>query len=56
MTTDTHRDGRGHWVFTATYDDGSTYVLVHPEKFTPFTEVQKAAMIADAAGKFRGVA
>lgn len=55
ITTDTHRDGQGHWVFTARADDGSSYVLVHPDKFTPFTEEQKEAMKRDALCKFRGM-
>lgn len=53
MSVDTYRQPDGHWVFTAT-DGENKYTLVHPEKFTPFTEQQKHAMTCDAAGKFAG--
>ena len=43
----------GRWVFIAT-EDGNRYELVHPDKFTPFTEAQKHAMKLDALSKFAG--
>jgi hypothetical protein len=53
FTSDTFRRPDGRWVFVAE-EEGSTYELVHPDKFTPFTEAQLLAMKLDAMEKFDG--
>lgn len=56
--SDTFRRPDGRWVFIAIElnddDTQSTYELVHPDKFTPFTEAQMLAMKLDAMQKFSG--
>lgn len=57
--SDTFRRPDGRWVFIAIEllddDKQSTYELVHPDKFTPFTADQIFAMKLDAMEKFSGV-